>query len=164
MVQIVRIVRIQICGKGAGPSTAKSTAGRRWWNITVHKSRSRYGNPQVQKRHTIGASSERTPGSACNGADWRAAAKVHKVRKINHAVEVRKENALRRKTGIVVVTPHIVSIKPKFPDVVAFYPGHRVRAFHPTFVDGIVGPAVLPKRSEERRVGKECRSRWSPYH
>ena len=24
------------------------------------------------------------------------------------------------------------------------------------------GPAAL--RSEERRVGKECRSRWSPYH
>ena len=22
----------------------------------------------------------------------------------------------------------------------------------------------LLKRSEERRVGKECRSRWSPYH
>ena len=22
----------------------------------------------------------------------------------------------------------------------------------------------LTKRSEERRVGKECRSRWSPYH
>jgi len=21
-----------------------------------------------------------------------------------------------------------------------------------------------PNRSEERRVGKECRSRWSPYH
>ena len=21
-----------------------------------------------------------------------------------------------------------------------------------------------PSRSEERRVGKECRSRWSPYH
>ena len=21
-----------------------------------------------------------------------------------------------------------------------------------------------PERSEERRVGKECRSRWSPYH
>src|SRR6476619_1223455 len=25
-------------------------------------------------------------------------------------------------------------------------------------------PACLPGRSEERRVGKECRSRWSPYH
>ena len=24
--------------------------------------------------------------------------------------------------------------------------------------------ALLPLRSEERRVGKECRSRWSPYH
>ena len=23
---------------------------------------------------------------------------------------------------------------------------------------------VIPDRSEERRVGKECRSRWSPYH
>ena len=23
---------------------------------------------------------------------------------------------------------------------------------------------TVPTRSEERRVGKECRSRWSPYH
>ena len=23
---------------------------------------------------------------------------------------------------------------------------------------------IVAKRSEERRVGKECRSRWSPYH
>ena len=23
---------------------------------------------------------------------------------------------------------------------------------------------IDPKRSEERRVGNECRSRWSPYH
>ena len=23
---------------------------------------------------------------------------------------------------------------------------------------------AVPRRSEERRVGKECRSRWSPYH
>ena len=27
-----------------------------------------------------------------------------------------------------------------------------------------VTPLVEPLRSEERRVGKECRSRWSPYH
>src|SRR2546422_8787182 len=26
------------------------------------------------------------------------------------------------------------------------------------------GGDALMKRSEERRVGKECRSRWSPYH
>ena len=24
--------------------------------------------------------------------------------------------------------------------------------------------SFITKRSEERRVGKECRSRWSPYH
>ena len=32
----------------------------------------------------------------------------------------------------------------------------------PSF-DGAALP-VIAKRSEERRVGKECRSRWSPYH
>ena len=37
--------------------------------------------------------------------------------------------------------------------------------FHP---DGERGRAraqrEMEERSEERRVGKECRSRWSPYH
>ena len=31
-----------------------------------------------------------------------------------------------------------------------------------TTVGGVVSGAA--ERSEERRVGKECRSRWSPYH
>ena len=30
--------------------------------------------------------------------------------------------------------------------------------------DGTEKGIVLNGRSEERRVGKECRSRWSPYH
>ena len=29
---------------------------------------------------------------------------------------------------------------------------------------GFGAEGVLRSRSEERRVGKECRSRWSPYH
>ena len=28
----------------------------------------------------------------------------------------------------------------------------------------IIGNVLQQLRSEERRVGKECRSRWSPYH
>ena len=28
----------------------------------------------------------------------------------------------------------------------------------------LTNPPFGKKRSEERRVGKECRSRWSPYH
>ena len=30
--------------------------------------------------------------------------------------------------------------------------------------EGLVFFLQLHDRSEERRVGKECRSRWSPYH
>ena len=33
------------------------------------------------------------------------------------------------------------------------------------FMDGLTLCKLVKKeRSEERRVGKECRSRWSPYH
>src|SRR2546425_112821 len=30
--------------------------------------------------------------------------------------------------------------------------------------DDMLAGGLYKKRSEERRVGKECRSRWSPYH
>ena len=32
------------------------------------------------------------------------------------------------------------------------------------FMAKVPKPWALRSRSEERRVGKECRSRWSPYH
>src|SRR5947209_13388053 len=32
------------------------------------------------------------------------------------------------------------------------------------YLDGQRIPILYHFRSEERRVGKECRSRWSPYH
>ena len=37
----------------------------------------------------------------------------------------------------------------------------RKKVFNNTFVVLVV---LVIARSEERRVGKECRSRWSPYH
>ena len=45
----------------------------------------------------------------------------------------------------------------------------QVRTVTGTVSDGkdpLIGVTVQVKgnRSEERRVGKECRSRWSPYH
>src|SRR2546429_9092055 len=40
-------------------------------------------------------------------------------------------------------------------------PGGR-RGNHDRAELGAVGPEL--SRSEERRVGEECRSRWSPYH
>ena len=42
-------------------------------------------------------------------------------------------------------------------------PSTKEEAEMQAMITGIpVGASVL--RSEERRVGKECRSRWSPYH
>ena len=35
---------------------------------------------------------------------------------------------------------------------------------HPIEVELILEMLIFEERSEERRVGKECRSRWSPYH
>ena len=52
--------------------------------------------------------------------------------------------------------------------VMQFGEGNFLRAFVDYFIDianekaGFNGKVKL--RSEERRVGKECRSRWSPYH
>ena len=38
-------------------------------------------------------------------------------------------------------------------------------AYASSFTRGdIIGLVQAITRSEERRVGKECRSRWSPYH
>src|SRR6266540_5907752 len=39
---------------------------------------------------------------------------------------------------------------------------HQVGSLVPAV--GTLRDHSSPRRSEERRVGKECRSRWSPYH
>ena len=46
---------------------------------------------------------------------------------------------------------------PIYKDIIERYEGNTLE---------IVGGEILinKERSEERRVGKECRSRWSPYH
>ena len=43
------------------------------------------------------------------------------------------------------------------PTVIANQEGTRT-------TPSVVGFTKSGERSEERRVGKECRSRWSPYH
>ena len=54
------------------------------------------------------------------------------------------------------VTEASPSVDAKIPRQEGLPGGARVKIIHP-----IVAPG---DRSEERRVGKECRSRWSPYH
>jgi len=72
--------------------------------------------------------------------------------------------AVRRRGG-VVVGPDTGPMR-----VAAAVGARTVGIFGPTSAAryGLGPPGVdvqgLPGRSEERRVGKECRSRWSPYH
>ena len=50
-----------------------------------------------------------------------------------------------------------------------YYPGYRDESTMKVIRHESLGIYIYAKpknqtRSEERRVGKECRSRWSPYH
>ena len=47
-------------------------------------------------------------------------------------------------------------------DALALEEANQAIPFYGKCQSGITTPILC--RSEERRVGKECRSRWSPYH
>ena len=68
-------------------------------------------------------------------------------------MEVEREEA----TSVIPVVQDFVDV---FPEEVPGLPPSREVEFSIDLVPG-TGPV---SRSEERRVGKECRSRWSPYH
>src|SRR3712207_9106176 len=66
--------------------------------------------------------------------------------------------------GAEVVQDPLLARRPDAGKLVEDRSGHGLTA-HPAVVS--VGESVglvSDARSEERRVGKECRSRWSPYH
>ena len=48
--------------------------------------------------------------------------------------------------------------------VISIFAGEGERTPKNTVPDKPVTTGLTDQRSEERRVGKECRSRWSPYH
>ena len=68
---------------------------------------------------------------------------------------------------LVVTTASVVPDADVFFDFFARDPLASLTV-HRGFTHSLLGVAVLAPllalRSEERRVGKECRSRWSPYH
>src|SRR5256886_16842147 len=42
--------------------------------------------------------------------------------------------------------------------------GGEYHMYNPDVIAALQAAVISGDRSEERRVGKECRSRWSPYH
>ena len=51
-----------------------------------------------------------------------------------------------------------------FAFAVAYLTEEDILSIHTLAGYVVLGLLSLRLRSEERRVGKECRSRWSPYH
>ena len=65
-------------------------------------------------------------------------------------------------TGMLAIFMLAIFKVGSFKDVVASGFGNKVIVF---FIGVLILSSFITKsRSEERRVGKECRSRWSPYH
>ena len=63
----------------------------------------------------------------------------------------------------------IFSLEPVFAGIIAFLFAGEVLTQKQVFGEVLILIALFfmevdHRRSEERRVGKECRSRWSPYH
>src|SRR2546430_17742611 len=66
-------------------------------------------------------------------------------------------------SGRVIVAGH--DITGKSPDALAELRARTVGFIFQTFnLFPVLTAEENVERSEERRVGKECRSRWSPYH
>ena len=57
-----------------------------------------------------------------------------------------------------------ISVPPGFVITAQAYDYFIEKARIKNLIKGILEKINYEDRSEERRVGKECRSRWSPYH
>ena len=70
---------------------------------------------------------------------------------------------LHRQGNTVVLITHDNSIAVQAERIIRLEDGHIVYDGDAHSPEAVVQPSLAP-RSEERRVVKECRSRWSPYH
>src|SRR3989441_12210593 len=94
----------------------------------------------------------------------RAAAYVFKTRPGRHRIVIGKDTRLSGymiesalTSGICSMGMDVLLVGPMPTPAIAFL-ARSLRA------DAGVMISASHNRSEERRVGKECRSRWSPYH
>ena len=104
------------------------------------------------------------PRQSASGVLWKSDG--------GEVVIVTADHVLEREDDITVIFPegHVVKATlagrdPSTDLAVLRLPGGEMgEAVTPIEVNDNLRPGHLALRSEERRVGKECRSRWSPYH
>src|SRR3712207_9373720 len=98
----------------------------------------------------------RNPRESTRAGDCRATEEPLRVA----TTLVPRATGVKRERGAEVLSSHAVAA----PATVG---GERRSLSHWLLERGIPRDGVREggsRRSEERRVGKECRSRWSPYH
>ena len=78
-------------------------------------------------------------------------------RRVSLSGEVQLEDMLQKGNALVAAGYIIYGSS----SMLVYTTGRGVNGFT---LDPSIGEFCLSHRSEERRVGKECRSRWSPYH
>ena len=71
------------------------------------------------------------------------------------------KNKLYEITQLTKIYPGVRPVTALFEISLDIYEGEFLLITGPS---GCGKSTLLHRRSEERRVGKECRSRWSPYH
>ena len=85
-----------------------------------------------------------------------------------HAPKTAERDPGHERTELAVEGMHCASCAVRIERVLSRQPGVAEAsvnfATHRASMAYDAGAVSVPERSEERRVGKECRSRWSPYH
>ena len=77
------------------------------------------------------------------------------------AIDVAIKNNILTSNKVRFITSKIEDYIPKEPfDIIVSNPPYIPKLDE----DKVDKNVLIHERSEERRVGKECRSRWSPYH
>ena len=78
---------------------------------------------------------------------------------MNQQLLVREVKRRNRLSNIMIAFGILMDLMPQAAVV------HMIgNALSKTLSHGLILANEASSRSEERRVGKECRSRWSPYH
>src|SRR5256885_13657188 len=99
---------------------------------------------------------------AYEGAEWD---EMHFLQGISGTLELFHRSTLAFQKVVGEVTGHPVAIFQRIDQAGYKLPiDERILSDTDTLMAFGLDQLLSEQRSEERRVGKECRSRWSPYH
>src|SRR5882757_10910778 len=120
-------------------------------SVTVRVRRQKSIDKALEKKQTI----SREEYAMQYGASDEDIAHIEEFAAANHLSIVESDKGRRS----VILKGRISDLEKAFQVHLADYRDDKGILFR-----GRSGDICIPARSEERRVGKECRSRWSPYH